>query len=83
MLQTMTALQTIPVIDLRDGGPPRHARQSAEKARALRDACLGFFPRAALPLVPVLDSAARTWLPRVAASVSRISGRSTSCRMRS
>src|SRR5580704_6949699 len=64
MLQTMTALQTIPVIDLRDGGPPRHARQSAEKARALRDACLGFFPRLALPLVPALDSAARAWLAR-------------------
>jgi hypothetical protein len=64
MLQTMTALQTIPVIDLRDGGPPRHARQSAEKARALRDACLGFFPRMALPLVPALDSAARIWLAR-------------------
>jgi hypothetical protein len=60
----MTELQTIPIVDLRDGGPPRHARQSAEKARALRDACLGFFPRMVLPLVPALDSAARSWLVR-------------------
>jgi len=60
----MTALPAIPVIDVRDGGPPRHAQQSAVKARALRDACLGFFPRAALPLVPALDWASRTWLSR-------------------
>jgi hypothetical protein len=56
------ALPTIPVIDIRDGGPPRHARQSAAEARALRDACLRFFPRAALPLIPTLDWAARRWL---------------------
>jgi hypothetical protein len=60
----MTALQHIPVVDLRDGGPPRHARQSADKARALRDACLGFLPRATLPLVPALDWVSRHWLGR-------------------
>jgi hypothetical protein len=52
-------LPPIAVVDIREGGPPQHARQSAAKARALRDACLGFFPRAALPLVPALD-----WLSR-------------------
>jgi hypothetical protein len=52
----------IPIIDIRDGGPPRHARHSAAEARALRDACLGFFPRAAKPLVPALDWTARRWL---------------------
>jgi hypothetical protein len=57
-------LATIPVVDVREGGPPRHARQSAGQARALRDACLGFFPRAALPLVPALDGVARRWLTR-------------------
>src|SRR5579871_2644222 len=56
------ALSVIPVVDIRGGGPPLHARQSAGQARALRDACLSFFPRAALPLVPALDSAARRWL---------------------
>ncbi len=57
-------LPAIPVVDIRDGGPPRHARQSAAKARALRDACLGFFPRAALPLVPALDGLSRRALAR-------------------
>jgi hypothetical protein len=56
------ALPAIPVVDVRDGGPPRHARQNAAEARALRDACLGFFPGAAMPLVPMLDRAARRWL---------------------
>jgi hypothetical protein len=49
----------IPLVDVRDGGPPRHARESAAKARALRDACLRFLPPAGLPLVPALD-----WLSR-------------------
>jgi hypothetical protein len=48
-------LPAIPVIDVRDGGPPHHARHRAAQARALRDACLRFFPRAALPLLPALD----------------------------
>jgi hypothetical protein len=64
---TMTAmdrLPKIPVIDLRDGGPVRHAERNAPAARALRDACLAFFPRAVLPLMPALDSISRRWLAR-------------------
>jgi hypothetical protein len=57
-------LPVIPLLDVRQGGAPRHAELSAERARALRDACLGFFPRAALPLVPALDWASRRWLAR-------------------
>src|SRR5271154_5240260 len=57
-------LPDIPIVDLRDGGPPLHAERSVSQARALRDACLGFFPRAALPLVPVLDGLSRRWLAR-------------------
>ena len=57
-------LSEIPIVDIRDGGPPCHARQSAHQARALRDACLDFFPRLALPLVPSLDRASRRWLNR-------------------
>jgi hypothetical protein len=60
----MSALPVIPVVDIRDGGPPRHARENAEQARALRDACLDFFPRPALPLVPMLDRISRRWLAR-------------------
>lgn len=48
-------LPAIPVVDIRDGGPPRHARQSPARARALRDSCLRFFPPAVLPLIPALD----------------------------
>ena len=54
----------IPIIDLRDGGPLQHARQSAGRARALRDACLEFFPRPLMPALPVLDWGARRWLQR-------------------
>jgi hypothetical protein len=60
----MSGLPEIPVTDLTDGGPPRHARQNARQARALRDACLGSLPRAAQPLVPALDWASRRWLAR-------------------
>ena len=58
------ALPAIPVVDIREGGPPHHARRSAARARALRDACLRFFPRAALPLVPALDLLSRGSLKR-------------------
>ena len=57
-------LPAISVVDVRDGGPPEHARRSAAKARSLRDACLGFFPRAILPLVPALDRLSRRALLR-------------------
>ena len=56
-----TALPALPVVDIREGGPLHHARQSATTARALRDACLRFFPRAALPLVP--DNSSPKLLP--------------------
>jgi hypothetical protein len=59
----MSDLTDIPVIDLRDGAA-RHVQLCAERARALRDACLNFFPRTALPLVPALDRASRRWLAR-------------------
>jgi hypothetical protein len=55
----MNPLPAIPIVDIRDGGAPDHARLSAIKARALRDACLRFFPGAAVPLIPALD-----WLSR-------------------
>jgi hypothetical protein len=58
------AAPAIPVIDIRDGGPPLHARQSATQARALRDACLEFFPRSLLPGLPLFDKAARSFLRR-------------------
>jgi len=59
-------LPDIPIVDIRDGGPPQHARRSAARARALRDSCLRFFPRAALPFIPALD-----WLSQRALKRSR------------
>jgi hypothetical protein len=61
---TRSPLPAIPVIDIRDGGPLRHARMRPVQARALRDSCLRFFPRAALPLIPALDFFSRRTLQR-------------------
>ena len=55
---------TIAVIDVRDGGPVRHARERAAGAQALRDACIAWFPAGAGPLLPLMDRLARRWLRR-------------------
>jgi hypothetical protein len=60
----MSELTDIPLFDLRDGDAARHVRQSAARARALRDACLSIFPRPAMPFVPMLDRASQSWLKR-------------------
>jgi hypothetical protein len=59
-----TSLVAIPVVDVRDGGTLRHAREGQARARALRDTCVAWFPGVARPLVPLLDSMARRWLTR-------------------
>lgn len=64
MLTSPTALTSIPVVDVRDGGPVRHAIEGRARAQALRDACLSWLPRALLPAVPLLDRVARRWLIR-------------------
>ncbi|HEY1541129.1 MAG TPA: hypothetical protein VGG01_01865 [Xanthobacteraceae bacterium] len=61
---TTDLLPAIAVIDVRDGGAVRHARERAAGARALRDDCLAWFPALALPFVPWLDRLARAWLVR-------------------
>ena len=40
----MSSLPAIPVIDIREGGVVRHASENPERARALRDGCIGWFP---------------------------------------
>ena len=57
-------LVPIQLVDVRDGGPLRHARASSAGARALRDDCLAWFPRASHPAVPLLDAVSRRWLRR-------------------
>ena len=60
----MTDLSPIPIVDIRNGGTLRHARVGEVRARALRDACLDWFPRASRPLLPFLDHYAKQWLMR-------------------
>jgi hypothetical protein len=58
------ALTPICVVDVREGGPLRHARDSRARARALRDDCLAWFPPGAAAFVPLMDWLARRWLER-------------------
>ena len=64
MDSTTAEFPTIAVIDVRDGGPIRHARERAMVAEALRDDCLAWFPPVAVRLLPLLDRMARRWLTR-------------------
>jgi len=59
-------LATVPVRDVREGGPVRHAIEAREVARALRDDCLAWFPASARYFVPSLDRITRRWLTRSA-----------------
>lgn len=60
----MNPLFEIPLVDVRDGGPLRQAKEGAERARALRDDCLSFFPGPVSAVLPLLDRLARRWLSR-------------------
>jgi hypothetical protein len=64
MTSSSSVPRPIPVVDVRAGGPVAHAVQGCARARALRDDCLTWFPRAAEPLTPLLDWFARRWLKR-------------------
>jgi hypothetical protein len=57
-------LAPIPIVDVRDGGPVRHAIEGRARARALRDQCVDWLPRIARGLLPAMDSATRRWLLR-------------------
>jgi hypothetical protein len=58
------ALAPIPIVDVRDGGPLRHAVEAHARAWALREEALAWFPRGMIPLTPALDGLARCWLTR-------------------
>ena len=60
----MPQLPDIPVVDIRDGGTLRHAREASARALGLRNACIGWFPLGASLFVPLLDNMARRWLMR-------------------
>jgi hypothetical protein len=57
-------LIAIPIVDVREGGTLRHARERCDRARGLRDTCVAWFPAIARPLMPALDAMARGWLTR-------------------
>jgi hypothetical protein len=61
---SVARLASIPIIDVRDDGPIRHAREGRARARALRDECVGWLPRVAAGLLPAMDSVTRRWLLR-------------------
>jgi len=60
----MSLLTSIPVTDVREGGPLRLAIEGGARARALRDECLAWFPSALRMLFPAMDALARRWLMR-------------------
>jgi hypothetical protein len=57
-------LAAIPLRDVREGGPLRHAVESRSAARALRDECVSWFPALAQRAIPTLDRITRRWLTR-------------------
>jgi hypothetical protein len=64
MTMLRAALTTIRIVDLRKGGPVHHALEAPEHARALRDDCAAWLPRAAIASLPVIDALTRRWLRR-------------------
>jgi hypothetical protein len=63
-LNDLKDLPPVALVDVREGGPVRHARERARTAQALRDDCLAWFPALAVPMVPLMDRLARRWLTR-------------------
>ena len=60
----MRDLVTIPLIDIREGGPVRHAVDGRARARALRDHCLTWLLPSVRALLPAMDAVTRHWLRR-------------------
>jgi hypothetical protein len=59
-----SSLVSIPVVDVREGGPVCHALGARDRARALRDDCVSFLPAPVRALLPVMDAVTRRWLRR-------------------
>ena len=60
----MTELVSIPVVDVRKGGPIQHATEGRVRARALSDDCLNWLARPVRMMMPAMDMASRRWLRR-------------------
>ncbi|MGC2824533.1 MAG: hypothetical protein WA322_09900, partial [Pseudolabrys sp.] len=64
MMPSVARLAPIPIVDVRNDGPVRHATEGRARARALRDKCVNWLPRVAAGLLPAMDSVTRRWLLR-------------------
>ncbi len=60
----MNDLVTIPLTDIREGGPLRLAVDGRARARALGDECLAWLPSAVRMLLPAMDAVTRHWFKR-------------------
>jgi len=58
------ASPSISVIDVRVGGPPRHAGERQARAQALRDGCVRWLPHVAAWILPAIDAVTRRWLTK-------------------
>jgi hypothetical protein len=52
------------MIDVREGGPLRHALERRERALVLREDCIAWLPRTARILLPAMDGLTRRWIER-------------------
>jgi hypothetical protein len=64
MMPSALKLVPIPIVDLEDNGPVRHAIDGRARARALRDSCVDWLPRIAVGFLPAIDLITRRWLLR-------------------
>jgi hypothetical protein len=60
----IASLSPIPLVDVREGGSLRQAREHSERALALRDTIIASHPPFIRALIPMLDGMARRWLMR-------------------
>jgi hypothetical protein len=60
----MPDLASIPVVDVREGGPVRHALRGRERAHALGTECVTWLPWPARVALPAMDAITRRWLRR-------------------
>jgi hypothetical protein len=64
MSAAITDPVAIPVVDVREGGPVRHAVIGRERARALNNDCLTWLPPPVRMLLPAMDALTRRWMQR-------------------
>ena len=64
IMTSASALAVIPIVDVRHGGPVRHATEGHVRARALRNECVEWLPSVAVGLLPTMDRVTRLWLQR-------------------